>query len=1603
MATKAKIKKKKKDIIPELPLDNKDVENEENTDKMPVVVKSADDSNIIDNVSQETVKDEEIKIVNDVNKNDDPQKKRKDGMYEKKDQEKDTRSQSSSVLSLSSQKERRSPSPFRRNVVEPAPDDGTSNMGSAVSLRSNISAKEAWSVKSEDLSISAKTKRPKSSSSTSTVISRFDSNKNKNRDDTVSLKSRTSIENEQHQNAYIPYLYARNCIKQITTDMECMKISHIRIVHDIENNYRAIEDETQSQFNMFVLCLKKEYVEKVTTFKQVIDVHRIELESKETYWKDVFKSLTERNNKILKDKKVLLLKHKMEIDRLIKEKEQMKTDLIATVDKAYASTSQVEKDCTEKMEKETTTYKSLLDKLEEEKMNLNKELEKEKNETERLNALLSEKAIAVVNVDSDTVESTKLQGDTKSEKQTSVVAVALGKEEQQRMEDERQLISKERTDCLEERQKMEKERQMFSDERKTYMEEKINLQEQITEHKKLSAEWEIKYGSLKTSLEDSLTIQAKYKALENQYAVLSAIVASNTESSKQAAKDNEVKTKFEKDMMDSEKKRLEDEITEWEKKFQEKHNRPPEEGDKPDSTKELYTSLGEVDSMVEDLKLKIETLQKVQSGNVPGPPEVSPVPLVIKEPQVKTIEVMVPDPSTVEALKKCQEELESLQDQITALQQDKTYLNTKLSDVNTDLLSSKTKIIELETELALCKDKPMSVVAPSEPDVSVEEKEKLKKTIEDKNEELERLRQENHDMLRDMKKMMKRYNKLEEKLKESASHEINARLLRVVAAVVKDIHRDVPTASEKVNERLSTVSADKNLYDEKKDLEIQALNIIQTGVIDTNKLVTSDVKEDKEIELNERIIDLESENEGLKKEKEGNFEKILELEKEISDMKNQAPQTIPIPETSTEGGELTADLLTERTAHDTTKTELEALQKQLLNIKEEFNNEKIDLETHFNSIKNTLNAEIKAKEEEIIKLKKRNETLEKDRLANVPIDSAKEIKSLQKKIATLEKEKMELDSVKVTSNSKIGELQTKLDQAIKNLNAQKTSNKDLETKIKEVRSEKEKAVKEVTAQLEKKEKATLERTKSFVGKAPPDAATKALKEQLMTTKRENTELNNRIKQLEKEISKSSKSDVDTVAIDKQTKRHEKILKELEKKYEMEKSKNERNVENIKEKEEEVKSLTKDCTMKNTEIQKLKNELDALGIAAKEGVEAAVKVKSLEADNKHLISENKLLTENFNTERVLRKKYYNMVEDMKGKIRVYCRARPLSSSEKDRGNVSVINSPDEYSLNITTSRGLKEFQFDQVFLENSSQERVFEDTNNLIQSAVDGYNVCMFAYGQTGSGKTFTMIGDREQNYPGIAPRAFQRIFELREENKSKFDLKVSVYMLELYNEKLIDLFAKPGNYDEDRLDIKKDKKGMVFIQGAVVKDAHNDQELFALFEEGSKNRHTASTKMNAESSRSHLVVGIVLESTNKITGQLMKGKLSLVDLAGSERVGKTGATAEQLKEAMSINKSLSALGDVISALSSEQSFIPYRNNKLTMLMQDSLGGNAKTLMFVNISPADYNQDESVISLTYASRVKLITNDASKNADNKEIVRLKDIIQKLKHGENVDED
>ncbi|KAI6700301.1 hypothetical protein NL676_014625 [Syzygium grande] len=362
---------------------------------------------------------------------------------------------------------------------------------------------------------------------------------------------------------------------------------------------------------------------------------------------------------------------------------------------------------------------------------------------------------------------------------------------------------------------------------------------------------------------------------------------------------------------------------------------------------------------------------------------------------------------------------------------------------------------------------------------------------------------------------------------------------------------------------------------------------------------------------------------------------------------------------------------------------------------------------------------------------------------------------------------------------------------------------------------------------------------------------------------------------------------------------------------------------------------------------------------------------------------------YKEEQTLRKRYFNTIEDMKGKVRVYCRLRPLNEKEIVEKEKDVLTNVDEFTVEHPWKDDkAKQHLYDRVFDGMASQEDVFEDTRYLVQSAVDGYNVCIFAYGQTGSGKTFTIYGS--DGSPGLTPRATTELFKILKRDSNKFSFSLKAYMVELYQDTLVDLLL-PKNAKRLKLDIKKDSKGMVSVENVTVVSISTIDELRSIIHRGSERRHTSGTQMNEESSRSHLILSIVIESTNLQTQSVARGKLSFVDLAGSERIKKSGSSGSQLKEAQSINKSLSALGDVISALSSSGQHIPYRNHKLTMLMSDSLGGNAKTLMFVNVSPAESNLDETYNSLMYASRVRSIVNDPSKNVSSKEVIRLKKLV------------
>ncbi|KAM9412973.1 kinesin-like protein KIF3A isoform 1-T4 [Salvelinus alpinus] len=366
------------------------------------------------------------------------------------------------------------------------------------------------------------------------------------------------------------------------------------------------------------------------------------------------------------------------------------------------------------------------------------------------------------------------------------------------------------------------------------------------------------------------------------------------------------------------------------------------------------------------------------------------------------------------------------------------------------------------------------------------------------------------------------------------------------------------------------------------------------------------------------------------------------------------------------------------------------------------------------------------------------------------------------------------------------------------------------------------------------------------------------------------------------------------------------------------------------------------------------------------------------------------------------------------VKVVVRCRPLNQKERSMGHkqaVSVDENRGTITVNKleTTHEPPKTFTFDTVFGPDSKQLDVYNLTARpIIDSVLEGYNGTIFAYGQTGTGKTFTMEGVRAvPELRGIIPNSFAHVFGhiAKAEGDTRFLVRVSY--LEIYNEEVRDLLGKD---QMQRLEVKERPDVGVYIKdlsGYVVNNADDMDRIMTM---GHKNRSVGSTNMNEHSSRSHAIFTITIECSEKgVDGDqhVRMGKLHLVDLAGSERQGKTGATGQRLKEATKINLSLSTLGNVISALvDGKSTHVPYRNSKLTRLLQDSLGGNSKTMMCANIGPADYNYDETISTLRYANRAKNIKNKARINEDPKDALlrqfqkEIEELRKKLQEGEEI---
>ncbi|WOH03074.1 hypothetical protein DCAR_0522466 [Daucus carota subsp. sativus] len=370
----------------------------------------------------------------------------------------------------------------------------------------------------------------------------------------------------------------------------------------------------------------------------------------------------------------------------------------------------------------------------------------------------------------------------------------------------------------------------------------------------------------------------------------------------------------------------------------------------------------------------------------------------------------------------------------------------------------------------------------------------------------------------------------------------------------------------------------------------------------------------------------------------------------------------------------------------------------------------------------------------------------------------------------------------------------------------------------------------------------------------------------------------------------------------------------------------------------------------------------------------------------------------------RKELYNKILELKGNIRVFCRCRPLNSEEIADGASMAIDFGTDSELSVKSNGALKKsFKFDAVFGPQADQVDVFEDTAPFATSVLDGYNVCIFAYGQTGSGKTFTMEGTDEAR--GVNFRTLEELFRIIEDRKNQIRYEICVSALEVYNEQIRDLLV-PGSHSgaaAKRLEIRQVGEGIHHVPGLVEASVKNMSEVWEVLQTGSNARAVGSTNANEHSSRSHCIHCVMVKGENMLNGERTRSKLWLVDLAGSERVAKTEVQGERLKETQNINRSLSALGDVISSLATKSPHIPFRNSKLTHLLQDSLGGDSKTLMLVQISPNENDLSETLCSLNFASRVRGIElGPARKQIDSPELLRYKQLVEKTKQEMKVKE-
>ena len=352
------------------------------------------------------------------------------------------------------------------------------------------------------------------------------------------------------------------------------------------------------------------------------------------------------------------------------------------------------------------------------------------------------------------------------------------------------------------------------------------------------------------------------------------------------------------------------------------------------------------------------------------------------------------------------------------------------------------------------------------------------------------------------------------------------------------------------------------------------------------------------------------------------------------------------------------------------------------------------------------------------------------------------------------------------------------------------------------------------------------------------------------------------------------------------------------------------------------------------------------------------------------------------------------ENSSGNIQVICRFRPLNEMEIQQSEISCVEISDDNKTIKLKSEGNLKFSFDHVFGVNCNQKEVYDiSAKPIVEAVMQGFNGTVFAYGQSSSGKTYTMTGPDiiDPISMGVIPRMVATIFDGICKSESHIEYTVKVSYCEIYLEKIRDLL----DLTKDNLKVRESKARGVFIDDITERYASSDFDIYEIIKFGLLNRNTGSTNINEASSRSHSIFSITFSQTNNRDYSTKTGQLHLIDLAGSEKVSKSGAAGKRLEEAKNINKSLTTLGLVIYSLTDGKSaHIPYRDSKLTRILQDSLGGNSKTALIITCSPSSFNESETISTLRFGMRANSIKNTPKINREYT-IAELKMIISKCK--------